>query len=175
MKIKEKIVARILARTERDIHRAPSIPDLHTAKQIGILWQPAQQAAFQYLHKYFTRQQAIVSDLCITEDNLQAAQQNTITPKDLNWLGFPKSIKTENFLHTPFDILMNIATTQNTALKYITLTSNAKFKTGIHTDMQNYFDLSINIDQSQDALYFVKQQIFYLGQINNKQANEKTF
>jgi hypothetical protein len=94
------------------------------------------------------------------------AASNTIIPQDLNWLGFPKSGKVAYFTEMHFDILLNIAMKQNVTFDYLTLVSRAKFKVGGHTDLKNYFDLIINIGQNQNALYFVEQQIFYLGQIN---------
>ena len=64
-----------------------------------------------------------------------------------------------------FDILLNIALSQNLALDYITALSQAKFKVGSSPNASNYFDLNINIGENNDALYLAKQQIFYLAQL----------
>ena len=91
---------------------------------------------------------------------------NTLTVNDINWLGFPKPKKTDDFSNIQFDILFNIATQQNLILDYLTIISKARFKVGSTEEESNYFDLNINIGKKDDAKYLVKQQIFYLAQLN---------
>ncbi|MDR2910991.1 MAG: hypothetical protein LBV47_06475 [Bacteroidales bacterium] len=173
MRIKEKIAIKLLSRVAGLLQHTPEIPTMSLVKEVGVLWQPEQKEAFQYIHNYFINKNVILNDLCVCNENVVLdATSNTIIPKDLNWLGFPKSGKVDNFTEMHFDILFNIAIKQNVTLDYLTLVSKAKFKVGGQTDLKNYFDLSINIGQNQNALYFVEQQIFYLGQINKKQVNE---
>ncbi len=169
MGIKETFANRKLRKLAGSIKRSPEIPLLDSVKKVGVIWQPAQKEAFHYLQDYFSKKQAIFRSLCIYNENIeQLADSSSIIPKDLNWLGFPKPGKIDNFLEIQYDLLINIALEQNVTLDYITLMAQAKFKTGWSPDETNYFDLNINISQNPDALYLAKQQIFYLGQLNKR-------
>jgi hypothetical protein len=169
MGIKEKFARKRLSGTAAAIKRTPEIPNLETVKKVGVIWQPEQKEAFHFLQNYFNKRQVVFRHLCIYSENIElAAELNAIIPKDLDWLGFPKPGKVDNFVTMNFDILLNIATKQNVTLDYLTLVTQAKFKVGGQTKMKNFFDLNINIGQNQDALYLAEQQIFYLGQLNNK-------
>ena len=74
----------------------------------------------------------------------------------------------DDFISIKLDVLLNIALKQNLVLDYITLLSKARFKVGCSPEENNYFDLNINIEENDDALFLAKQQIFYLAQLKNK-------
>ena len=147
--------------------RSPELPNLETVKKVGVIWQLSQNKAFHYLQDYFSKKQVIFRSLCVFEENLKLVPDaNSIISKDLNWLSFPKPGKIDSFIELEFDLLLNVALEQNITLDYITIVTQAKFKTGWSADENNFFDLNINISQNQDALYLAKQQIFYLRQLN---------
>ncbi|HSM48482.1 MAG TPA: hypothetical protein VK872_11745, partial [Draconibacterium sp.] len=93
---------------------------------------------------------------------------NTLTVKDLDFWGLPKKEKVEEFTNIRFEVLFNIALEDNLVLDYITAISQARFKIGSTENVNNYFDLNINIGENQDPMYLAKQQIFYLAQLNKK-------
>jgi len=169
MGLKQKIALKRLQKTEADIQRTPEIPDLNSVKKVGVIWQPEQKEAFLFLQDYFSKKQVVFRNLCVYNENVElAAESNSIIPKDLDWLGFPKPGKIDGFTEIQFDILLNIAPMQSITLDYISLVTQARFKIGGVVNEKNYFDLNINIGQKQDALYLAEQQIFYLGQLNKK-------
>ena len=169
MGIKEKYAIRKLRKAEASVHRKPEIPDLDSLKKVGVIWQPEQKEAFHYLQEYFSKKQSIFRSLCVFSENIEmATDSNSIIPKDLNWFGFPKPGKIDNFVEMEFDLLLNICMNQNITIDYITISTQAKFKIGWSPNETNYFDLNINISKNQDALYLAKQQIFYLGELNKK-------
>jgi len=170
MGIKEKIARKWLSKKAKTIQRIPEIPDLGLVKRIGVLWQPEQKEAFHYLQDYFNKKQVVFRHLCVYTENIELTDElNNLTPKDLNWLGFPKPGKVDNFMEMNFDVLLNIAMKQNITLDYLTLVTKAKFKVGGgQADMENYFDLNINIGQNQNALYLAEQQVFYLDHLKQK-------
>lgn len=173
MKIKERIAIKWLSKTADAMQRIPEVPNLSLVKEVGVLWQPEQNEAFHYLHNYFVKKNINFNHLCVChKDTELVADSNALIPKDLNWLGFPKSGKVDNFTNICFDILLNIAIKQNVTLDYLTLVTKAKLKVGGQADIKNYFDLNINIGQNQDSLYLAEQQIFYIGHLNKKQVNE---
>ena len=173
MGIKEKIAIRWLSKTAAKIQRTPEIPDLSLVKKVGVLWQPEQKEAFNYIQDFFSKRQVVFRHLCVYNENIElVTNPNALVLKDLNWWGFPKPGKVDNFTEMQFDILLNIALQQNVVLDYLTLVTKAKFKVGGQADTKNYFDLNINIGQNQNALYLAEQQIFYIGHLNKKQTDE---
>jgi hypothetical protein len=167
MGIKQNYARKKLKKIAGTIQHNPILPSVEKAKLIGVIWQPSQKEAFQYLKSYFNREQIVFREFCVFEEDLNPiSDTNTLTIKDLNWLGFPKPEKTDDFSSIQFDILFNIASKQNLILDYLTIISKAKFKVGNGAEDSNYFDLNINIGKKDDAIYIVKQQIFYLAQLN---------
>ncbi len=169
MKLKEKFAYYKLRKKAAAVDRRVELPHPDTVRKVGVLWQPSGRAGFQYLHDHFSHAQVIFRNLCVFSDETNVnAGSNIITPKDLNWLGFPKPGPAEDFIKTEFDLLLNIALEQTLLLDYLTALSVARFKIGWSPSEKNYFDLNINISRKQDALYLAEQQIFYLGQLNKK-------
>ena len=169
MKIKEIYAHKKLAKLISNIDRRPVFPNINTAKSIGVIWQPTQKEAFQYLKSYFNREQVIFRGFCVFEAITNPHQDsNTLTVKDLDFWGLPKKEKVEEFTNIRFEILLNIAMENNLVLNYITALSQARFKVGSSPNVKNYFDLNINIGENSDPMYLAKQQIFYLAQLNKK-------
>jgi len=168
-KIKEIFARKKFERLISTIDRKPVFPNINTVKTIGVIWQPTQKEAFQYLKSYFNREQVIFRGFCVFEAITNPHQDaNTLTVKDLDFWGLPKKEKVEEFTNIKFEVLFNIALENNLVLDYITALSQARFKVGSSPDTNNHFDLNINIDENRDAMYLAKQQIFYLAQLNKK-------
>lgn len=169
MKIKEIIAhkkfEKLISKTERQV----VFPNINTVKNIGVIWQPTQKEAFQYLKSFFNREQIIFRGFCVFEKITNPHQDsNTLTVKDLDFWGLPKKEKVDEFTSIRFEILLNIALEDSLVLNYITALSQAKFKVGSSINAKNYFDLNINIGENTDPMYLAKQQIFYLAQLNKK-------
>lgn len=169
MGLKEFYGHRKLAKLISQTERRPVFPNINTVYNIGVIWQPTQKEAFQYLKSYFTREHAIFRGFCVFEKITNPHQDsNTLTVQDLNFWGLPKKDKVDDFINIRFEILFNIAHENNLILDYITALSQAKFKIGSSPKKNNYFDLNIKIDENRDSMYLAKQQIFYLAQLNKK-------
>ncbi len=169
MKLIEKYANRKLRQKANAMERRVKLPDPESVRKVGVLWQPVDSDAFRYLRDHFSGSQVIFRNLCVQTNNpLEDAGANIITPKDLNWLGFPKPGRADEFLETGFDLLLNVALEQNLVLDYLTALSKAHFKIGWSPDQYNFFDLNINISGKADSLFLAKQQIFYLRQLNEK-------
>lgn len=167
MGIKKKYAQKKLRKLAAIQKSKPVVPNLDTAKNIGVIWHPSQKETFQYLKNYFNKKQMIFRGFCVFEKTTNPqSDTNTLTVNDLNWLGLPKLEKINDFTDISFDILINITLTQNLVLDYITLLSKAKFKVGASLCETNYFDLNINIGKNGDTMYLAQQQIFYLAQLN---------
>ncbi|PIF01987.1 MAG: hypothetical protein CR996_01680 [Draconibacterium sp.] len=169
MGIKERFVKKKIAKLTRNISHKAIVPNIEVVKSIGVLWQPSQKEGLNYLKNYFNREHMIFRSFCVFEEDANPhPDANTLTVKDLNFWGLPKMERINDFVDMQFDILFNIALKQNLPLEYITLLSKAYFKTGWSPEENNYFDLNINIGKKQDTMFLVKQQIFYIVQLNKK-------
>lgn len=171
MGIKEKYRTWKLKQELAKINRTPLVPNIDEIKKIGVIWQPHQKEAVSYLRNYFNKSHVVFRTYCVFDElSNPSAANNTLTTNDLNWWGIPKPEKTQDFMQANFDVLLNIALKQNYVLDYITALTQADFKIGWSPDEQNHFDLNINIGENQDMMFLVKQQIFYLAQLNKNNS-----
>ena len=169
MKLTEKYAYRRLQKEAAAVKRRVVLPHPESIRKVCVLWQPSQERAFKFLHDYFQHSQVIFRNLCIQpQEAVVDAAANVLTPKDLNWIGFPKKGPVDELIKTEYDLLLNVALEQSLILHYITALSRAHFKIGWSASGPNFFDLNIQIDDSKDALYLAKQQIYYLEQLNKK-------
>ncbi len=170
MGFKQKYASRKLERLLASQKRKAEIPRMTPHFKVGVIWQPTEKPAVQFLREHFNQRGAIFRDYCIFDNNANPPHEaNSLTRSDLNWWGIPKAEKVSDFLEIEFDLLLNIAQEANFATNYVTALSKAKFKIGSSTNEQNYFDLNIKIEENTDTLYLAKQQIFYLALLNKKQ------
>src|SRR5665811_1181253 len=116
-KIKEIFARKKLVKLISNTERSPVFPDINKVKIIGVIWQPTQKEAFQYLKSYFNREQVIFRGFCVFEAITNPHQDsNTLTVKDLKFWGLPKKEKVEEFTNIRFEILLNIALENNLVL-----------------------------------------------------------
>ena len=175
MKLIEKYAYRKLHKMAAAMERRVKLPDPGSVRKVGVLWQPDELEAFRFLHDHFAGSGVIFRNLCVyTIKPVEDAGYNTITPKDLNWLGFPRTGLADEFIETGFDLLLNVALEQNLVLDYLTALSKAQFKIGWSSEENNFFDLNINISGKEDSIYLARQQIFYLRQLNKKRNYESS-
>ena len=168
MGIKKIYCERKLKKELQKTTRTPVVRNIAAIKTVGVLWQPPQKEAVNYLRNYFNKSHILFRAYCVFDDlSNPNPGNNALTTNDLNWWGIPKPEKTQDFMQTHFDVLLNIALKQHFALDYLTALSLADFKVGWSPKPDNYFDLNINIGENQDTMFLVKQQIFYLAQLNN--------
>ena len=167
MNIKQLYRERKLSQEISKLKRTPIIRNIDDIRKIGVIWQPSQKEAVNYLRNYFNKNHIVFRTYCVFDELANpVSANNTLTTNDLNWWGVPKPEKTQDFMQANFDVLLNIALQQNYVLDYITALTVADFKIGCSPDEQNYFDLNINIGENQDTMFLVEQQIFYLAQLN---------
>ena len=171
MNFKEKYARRKLKKLAARVMHQPVFPNIDEIKVIGVLWQPTQKDAYNYLKDYFNRDKIIFRGFCVFEENSNPhPDASSLTIKDLNFWGLPKPEMINDFVDFKFEILFSLSLKQNLVLDYIILSSKALFKVGCSANEENYFDLNINIGEKQDAMFLAKQQIFYLSQLNKKQT-----
>lgn len=154
-----------------NIERSPVVRNIEDVRKVGVIWQPSQKEAVNYLKNQFNKNHIIFRTFCVFDELSNPNEaNNTITVRDLDWWGTPKPEKTKDFLAMHFDVLLNIALEQSFVLDYITAISHADLKIGWSPNEKNFFDLNINIGENRDSMYLAKQQIFYLAQLNKENS-----
>lgn len=140
---------------------------LSDVMKIGIIWDEHDEKAYKFLYDYFKSPKVIIRFLSFTK-NKTLKDSNLVTPKDTNWLGFPRGGAIEKFMQTDFDLLLNISVTPNFTLDAITALSAATLKIGWDQGHKGLFDISIDVSKQPDAMYLAEQQLFYLKQLNKR-------
>jgi hypothetical protein len=170
MNFKEKYARRKLNKLIGQQKHEAVLPELNQKSVIGVIWQPTEKSALQFLHDYYNKKGVIFRDFCIFDNTSNPAHEtNSLSSKDLNWWGIPKPEFTNEFLNVSFDILFCLALNHNFQTDYMVALSKAKFKIGSSVTNNNLFDLNIKIEENQDAKYLAEQQLFYLSQLLKKQ------
>lgn len=79
-----------------------------------------------------------------------------VAGKNSNWLGIPEKISIDDFVHTKFDILINLSANPVFTLEYINILSAASLKAGVFNQKTSpYYDLMISVEPgiTQTKLY----------------------
>ncbi len=86
-------------------------------------------------------------------------------PKQFGWSAKITNVALEEFLNTPFDVLVSFYTKSNTELDLVTTLSKANFKIGISDNDSRLYDLIIYTN-SNNLKLFTKEVVKYLKQLN---------
>ncbi len=89
------------------------------------------------------------------------------TKRDFDWSGNIKEASLENFLETPFDLLIGYFNKKHLYLEYASVKSMATFKIGFANVNDNIFDLVIHndIENSEEYIETAKKYLKLLGKI----------
>ena len=88
--------------------------------------------------------------------------------KDLNWYWHPKSEVVNEFIATPFDILISLHLKPCPPLEYISSTSQAHLRVGrYHPQKEHCYDLMIDVADEYDLKGFSEQVESMLKRVNN--------
>ncbi len=87
--------------------------------------------------------------------------------KEINWLGIPTNSDAKRFIHTNFDLLIDLNIDEFFPLEYICSLSRSKFKVG---KMEGYHssvcDMQIDISKNYNTNFLITQLKHYLKLIN---------
>lgn len=87
--------------------------------------------------------------------------------KDLNWYMKPASASVLNFIHEPFDILIDLTAGDIFPLKFILGKSRAHFKVGKGNSATDFLlDMMINTNAGEGVDVLTRHILHYLRQIN---------
>lgn len=92
--------------------------------------------------------------------------QNKINNKDFSWKGKIHNKNANDFLETPFDVLVGYYHNKNNYLDLMISKSNAKFKVGFKEIDNRLFDLLIDVDPLKISV--IKKELLKYFRILNK-------
>jgi hypothetical protein len=172
--IKIRFALRKINQTIKTQQRQVFQTGLDSAKNIGIMLTDSKSQNIDYIFKLYdalhkTGTTVVVLVLATSKIENFPPHINLITLKDFSLLGNPKSKIIKNFIAEQFDILINLDFENNIMLQYLSLLSNAKFKTGNYNQLNiNILDLMLNINYNPIMENFITQLKIYTNQLIKK-------
>jgi len=145
-----------LKRESSGIKRNRSMVDLVHAKSIGILYPLFALPDYTDIELFVTSLQKDHKDVkalgylqhkeMITRF-LPKLSYDFFSHQDLNWYNKPVNAKVNDFIHTEFDLLIDLTMEDIFPLKFIAGLSRARCKVGRYKEENNrYYDLMIKVD-----------------------------
>ena len=171
-------VAHFLLRSKAaKVKRQKTLYDFASAKHIGLLCAPKNEADSVLLKDFLNRlsQKEIKYSVLgyidkeeIPENLLYWKNIDFITQKDLNLFFIPdKNLVVKKFIDEPFDMVINCNLSNYFPLEYASQLSVAKCKVGIKRDGDSGYDLMIDISKERTVEYFLKNLEIYLSNLRN--------
>lgn len=166
----------VLKQRRRKIRRQKKFNNLRNSHKIGIIWDGSKTDDFEALTAFFQEMQERkiqVDIVCyyprkVLPDKYTAIRYLTcIKSTDLNYLFIPKTDDIEEFINTPYEILIDMNENNLFPVKFISVLSRAEFKVGIDSSpYRNELDMTISIEKNYNARYYLEQVKHYLEMIN---------
>lgn len=144
------------------------------AKSIGILYdatQPDNEAIVKKYRKNLQQSGKKVEMLAYVHEPQDATdeshQVHYLHRKQLTWSLEPKGSIVEQFINTPFDILLGLHIESSQPLEYIAALSKAHLRVGQYRDSREYcYDLIIDTPQNDNLQNFIGQVDYYIKNLN---------
>lgn len=145
------------------------------ARRIGILFDATDQANEQLISRYKKKLQDSgkqVEVLAFVDDKLEHDQTTLFkyfNRKNLSWTLQPTGSTVEQFIQTPYDILLNLHINSVPALEYVSALSQAHLRVGqFRNDSEYCYDLMIDIPAGDSLGNFIAQADSLLKKINKQ-------
>lgn len=179
--LRSKIGYYLLKSKVRTLDRKVQSVNLYSAKKAAVIFQPADQAAFEKVQKFIK---------LLNENGVSVTAVGYINEKkipnifllrkgflfycleDLNWYCKPAASFVNDFLNEPFDILIDLSLERNLPVDYLSYLSVASFKAGKHFENNHPFDLTIDVSKNNNIEYLIEQLQHYLSLINKPELHE---
>ncbi|MGM0527069.1 MAG: DUF6913 domain-containing protein [Bacteroidota bacterium] len=166
----------VLNQRLKNMRRYKKFNNLHNSHKIGIVWDGSNTEDFGAITEFYQEMQKIniqVDIVCyypkaVLPDEYTAIRYLTCIKKsDLNFFFVPQSDDIDEFINTPYEILIDINSNDYFPVKYITALSRAEFKVGDESSTyRDKLDMTISITKKHDAAYYLQQIKYYLEMIN---------
>ena len=173
--LKENIGRRVLKKKKKGIERDVCVHNFKTAKSAVILFDAGDQGSFSVIKEFrnFMESNDIectafgyVKEKEIPQEMLFWENYSFITRRDLTWYMKPRGESAEKFYSLDPDILVDFTRDLPLELQFLVQLSTASFKIGCFTEMDNDYDLMINLPDHSDIGYLSEQIKHYVSILN---------
>lgn len=171
---------RKLKKEFKNMKRVGKVKNLDEALSVGILYPVDRPETYHLVKKYvkhLKEQEGIRKIMALgyvdvkelPADYNSKLEFDFFCKKDLNRLYRPQGNIIKNFIEEDYDILIELTNDTILPLRYILISSRAKFKVGFYNEENEpYFDMMINTGKSFNIVDFIDQINHYLKIINKR-------
>jgi hypothetical protein len=179
-RIKKIISNYLLSKKTKSQYRKSKIIPFSKSKKAALLFDATSLEAIssiKILLKFFLKKNIDVFVLGFvnmkknSSFHLSTIHINYYNLSEINFFGFPKSKKLNDFASINYDFLINLSMENTFSLKYLSLITKSNFKIGVYNSDDNEIYDFLLVMKIKSIEHLVEQTIFYLEQINNN--NEK--
>jgi hypothetical protein len=182
-KTRKKAGEYFLKKEFANISRTVAVTNFEEAETIALIFDATDREEFEIVKKYIKKLKenkrkvrAIGFYDGKEEPTLMSSklEYDFFSRKQLKWYLKPDDPIVENFIHEPFDLLINLCMNYKTPLLYVTALSRAKFKVGRqHPRYQPYYDLMLKVDDTTGLKNYIAVAEKYLSMIQPKKNHAK--
>ncbi|HUS86574.1 MAG TPA: hypothetical protein VMW76_04970 [Bacteroidales bacterium] len=172
LSIGKSIIRKRLGKT----HRVKKFNNLRNAHKIGIVWDGTFISEFSSItnfHREMHDRGIQIDIICyfpgkILPNEYTALRYLTCFKRsDLGLFYCPETPEVEEFINTPYEIIIDINFGRHFPLYFITSLSKAEFKVGAsNTINHNTLDMTIELSGKDSITYYLDQVKHYLEMIN---------
>jgi hypothetical protein len=164
-----------LRRLLRNTKRIKKVHNLDTAKSIGIVFDATLTSQFELVQNFYKSLKKPDVEVRVLGYSKMKELSNQylfkkdfqfFLKKDLNWYHRPVHRDVDQFIHKPFDILIDLSISSEYHFRYIVALTPAQFKVGHFTEEHSYYDMMIDIKKKPTLDYLIDQFGHYLSIIN---------
>jgi len=170
--IKIKIGSLLLTKRATKVVRTKAFSNFETARNIAVLFDATDtdnNTCARFLTNYFIENKIRFRALGFAKpydvEDTTSVYSNTLffTEKSFGITGLPIKEDLDDFMHTDFDILINICFKQNYFINSVVALSVAKMKLGLRQNDVDYYDFMIDLnDEPFNCELFIEQLKHYL-------------
>lgn len=160
----------------KNTRRNKKFNSLHNTHKIGIAWDGSDTRDFEAIASFYHEMQKLniqTDIICYYPDKVLPDKYTAIRylscikESDLSYFYIPRSSDIEEFINTPYEILIDINNNNYFPLKYITVLSRAELKIGPDSSAyRDMLDMTIKISGNYEVSYYLEQVKYYLDMIN---------
>lgn len=166
----------LLKRRQRKVRRNKQFNNLGNSHKIGLVWDGSNTADFKSIASFYNDMLKIniqTDIICYYPDKVLPDEYTAIRylkcvkKSDLNLWYIPQSPDIDEFINTPYEILIDINDNNYFPAEYMTVLSRAEFKVGPDcSPYRDKLDMTIKIEDKYETAYYIEQVKYYLDMIN---------
>ncbi len=175
--IQQKFGEFVLKSKQKNVSRHIKAVGFDKALEIGVLYDATNRNDCETVKHFVNylieeRKKVLALGYINSKDSSEIVKAhlnyNYFDNKNLSKILIPQGKEIENFINTPYTILIDLTTKPCFQTKYITTLSKARFKVGASGDYRDATcDLTISLTENKSMEYFIIQLKHYLKMIHN--------